>query len=358
MQLLIAKIGKGHKGAKDLTWEEAKQAMSALIEGSASPAQIGAFLMAMRLKTESVSELAAFTATAQRYVPPLKAPTTPHLVDVPSYGEKHETIHVVVAAALIAAAAGATILIHSTDNAAAACNISDVLNALRIPTALGAAHVAESLARTRFAYLDLALYHPPLVRLLDLRQEFGLQNLGHQVARMLNPARAASQLIGVAHPPYVAKIIEALRMLGTPRALTFQGVEGSTELSISAPTPAHELRRDRVLPLTLRPQDVELRPGTFHAMSTAGLPQLPRAEQEAYFVSRVLANELHGDRRAWAVFNAALLLYASGVAPSLRQAALLAQETLTSGAALRQLDDVSTDRTVRETVVPHPAVNA
>lgn len=358
MYRLIAKIGKGHKGAKDLTWEEAKGAMSALIEGTATPVQVGAFLMAMRIKTESISELAAFTATARRYVPPLKAPAVSHLVDVPCYGEKHETIHGIVAAAVLAVTAGARILMHSIDNAAAASTIRDVLQALGIPTDRHAEAITHTLEETGFAYLDLALYHPPLARLLELRQELGLQNLAHQVARMVNPVRAPSQLIGVGHPPYVAKIIEALRMIGTSHAIVFQGVEGSTELSIAAPSPAHELRQDRVMPLIMRPHDINVRPGTFHAMSPADFPSTSRAEQEALFIKGVLTNQIRGDRRAWVLFNAALLLYAAGAASSLRHAAKLAQEALESGAAVHTLQTLATasatdrDHSVSPSTVP------
>ncbi|RMH37173.1 MAG: anthranilate phosphoribosyltransferase [Nitrospirae bacterium] len=357
MQRFIAKIGKGHKGAKDLTWEEAKEAMSALIEGTASPVQVGAFLMAMRIKTESISELAAFTATARRYVPPIQAPAVSHLVDLPCYGEKHETVHVVVAGALLAVTAGARVLLHSTDNAAAASTIADVLRGLGIPTEHRPDAAAQTLMETGFAYLDLALYHPPLARLLDLRQELGLQNLAHQVARMINPVRAPSQLIGVGHPPYVSKIIEALRTLGTSRAIVFQGVEGSTELSISAPTPAHELRQDRVLPLVLRPHDINAKLGTFQAMSPADGPSSSRAEQEAAFVKGVLANRIRGDRRAWVVFNAALILYAAGAALSLRHATPLIQEALDSGAALRTLQTLSTT-SVDDRALFHQTVTA
>ena len=188
MHSLISKIGKGQKGAKDLTWDEAKEAMIALIEGQATPAQVGAFLMAMRIKMESITELAAFTLITRKYSPSWNVPTSCQLVDLPVYGEKHGTYHLIVASALVAAAAGATILIHGVENPAAACQISDVLRHLGIPIPEDLDQVSERLETSQLAYLDLALYHPPLVRLLDFRQELGGQNLAHQVARMLNPA--------------------------------------------------------------------------------------------------------------------------------------------------------------------------
>ncbi|MDX1411138.1 MAG: hypothetical protein R3351_03195, partial [Nitrospirales bacterium] len=233
MNALISKIGKGQKGAKDLTWEESKEAMTALVEGSATPAQVGAFLMAMRIKMESITELAAFTIIARKYVAPVTGLAGGNLIDLPVYGEKHGTYHAVVAASIVAASAGVTILLHGVENPAAACQLSEVVKQVGIPIPEDLNSFSRRFSTSPLVYLDLALYHPPLVRLLDLRQELGGQNLAHQVARMLNPARARSQVIGLAHPPYLDKITEALRLIETSRALVFQGVEGFPELSIT-----------------------------------------------------------------------------------------------------------------------------
>ncbi|WP_454064093.1 anthranilate phosphoribosyltransferase [Candidatus Nitrospira salsa] len=336
MQQFIAKVGKGHKRTKDLTWDEAKESMRTIIESQATPGQIGAFLMAMRIKTESISELASFTAAARQYVAPLKVPSPTTVVDLPMYGEKHDTCHAIVASSLIAAAAGARILIHGTNNEAAASNVSDILQHLGISIT----QPVEQLTQFQFAYLDLETYHPPLAKLLDLRQEFGVQNLAHQVARMLNPARASSQVIGIAHPPYLDKMIEALHMLGTPRVMVLQGVEGVPELSISTATPVRELRNDHITRLMIRPQDVGFSFGSFQAMGHSTLPNIHNAsipQQEANLVLQLLQNKIQGDYRAWVILNSALLLYAAGKASSLIQATPLAEQTLHSGAAFKKL---------------------
>ena len=345
MNHLIPKIGKGQKGAKDLTWEEAKVAMQSLMEGHATPSQVGAFLMAMRIKIESIAELAAFTAVARQYTAPLAIQTSQNLVDLPIYGEKHGTYHAILAATLVAAAAGATILIHGVENPSAACPLSAVLKHLGISISNDLHRLPDRLMASQLAYLDLACYHPPLARLLDLRQELGGQNLAHQVARMLNPARATSQVIGISHPPYLDKLIEALRLLDTPRALVFQGVEGYPELSISAPTPARELRKGHVTPLTFRPQDIGMRFGDFRSMSAESLEeQRSRSEQEATLVIQILRNQTRGDHRAWVLLNAALLIYAAGKASSLVEAAPLAQQALDSGAAIEKLKTLAGNR--------------
>ena len=133
IQDLIAKIAKGQKASKDLTWEESKQAMKALIEGAATPAQVGAFLMAMRFKMESVTELAAFTAAARQYVLPLAVSRDLALVDVPSYAGKQDTFHALIAASFVAASAGAAVLMHGYDGVPGRPGSAGVLKALGIP---------------------------------------------------------------------------------------------------------------------------------------------------------------------------------------------------------------------------------
>jgi anthranilate phosphoribosyltransferase len=338
MQQFIAKIGKGQKTSKDLTWEEAKQAMKLLIEGAASPVQIGGFLVAMRLKTESVTELASFTAVARQYIPPIPYGAGLPLVDVPTYAGKQETFHVIVPAAIVAAAAGAVILMHGTHGPADRRGVGPILKALGVPVELTPPLIGNELREQAFAYLDLALYHPPVSRLLELRQELGLRNLFHPVARMLNPARAASQVIGLSHPPYFEKTVEALSMLGCKRALVLRGVEGDPELSIASVTKFLELRDERIRPTTFHPKDAGLALGSFREM--AGFPKEQPAK-EVDLITRLIKNEIQGGPKDWMLLNAAMLLYAAGKGPSIASCVPPAKQALESGAAARKLAALS-----------------
>lgn len=333
MQQFIAKIGKGQKASKDLTWEEAKQAMRLLVEGKASQAQVGAFLLAMRIKMESVTELAAFTAVAREYVPPLSVPASLPLVDLPTYAGKQDTFHGLVGAALVAAAGGAAILMHGADTVPGRPGVAPVLGALGIPVDLDSKRAADMVATKGFAYLDLALYHPPVSRYLDMRRELGVRSFFHPVAKMLNPARAKSQVIGTSHPPYLEKTAEALGMLGSARALVVRGVEGDPELSIASVTKLVELRDNRIVPLTLQAKDFGLAPGGFRDMAAT--------QQEPTLLKRILGNEVRGGPRDWVVLNAALLLYVAGRAPSISAGVPLAQQSLDSGAALKKLAELT-----------------
>ncbi|MGH7254758.1 MAG: anthranilate phosphoribosyltransferase [Nitrospirales bacterium] len=331
MERFIAKIGKGQKAWKDLTWEEAKEAMRLLIEQRATPVQVGAFLAAMRIKVESVTELAAFTAAARTYVPPVPVPVP--VVDLPTYGAKRETFHALVGAAVIAAAGGAAVLLHGHEGEAGRRNAATLLHHLHVPTDLAAQGAAEQVGAHGIAYLDIALYHPPIAKHLELSRELGLRTLFHGVARLLNPARARTQVLGLAHPPYLEKSSEALGMLGGPRALILLGVEGEPELSIAAPTRLVERQGDRVEPMLLRPMDLGFAPGTRRDMAAPA--------DEAALLTRILGNQIPGGPRDWVLMNAALLLYAAGRAPSIRAAVPLVRQILESGAAARKLRDLA-----------------
>ena len=372
MHQLITKIGKGQRGVRDLSWDEAKQAAREMIEGNATPYQTGAFLMAMRIKLEGVTELASFTAATRSYVAPVNAPVGLNVVDVPVYAEKHKTHHVCLPAAIVAAAAGAAILFHGVDNPMVSSDLPRVLAQLGIPAELQGDDLAATLQRDGFAYLDLALYHPPLAGLLALREQLGAQNLFHQVARLLNPMRAHSQVVGVAHPPYLEKIPEVVNMIGGRRLLVFQGVEGFPELSMTTPTAMRELRNNRVTRLTLKPEDVRLSTGSFQHMvmdsqalrqgsgptsspsvrpersvsEVEGRQGSGRAPQdipalEAEMIQRVLHNQVRDRFRDWVIYNAAMFLYAAGKAPSIAEGVPLAQRSLDSGAAVQKLADLA-----------------
>jgi len=335
MQTLIAKVGKGEKGAKDLTYAEAQEAMRLLLEGVATPAQVGSFLVAMRIKSESISELAAFTAVAREYAPPLPVPPDLGLVDIPTYAGKQDSWHVLLPAAIIAAAAGVPVLLHGYDDVPGRLATATVAAHLGIPVDLDPKQAAEFVTEKGLAYLDIGLYHPLVFRFLELRKELGVRSLFQPVSRMLNPARARASIIGMSHPPYFERIAEALRMLGTPRALILRGLEGEPELSISSVTKAIELREDRITPLTLQPKDFGMMFERIEDLTSPGL------DGEAELITKILGNEVKGSRQGWVLMNAAMILYAGGKASSLRAALPLAQEALASGAAKKKLAELS-----------------
>jgi len=337
IQDILAKIAKGPKASKDLTWEESKQAVKALIEGEATPAQVGAFLIAMRFKMESVTELAAFTAAARQYVPPVPVSRGLALVDVPSYAGKQDTFHALIAASIIAASAGAAVLMHGYDGVPGRPGSAGVLKALGIPVDSEPKAAADDVNSKGFAYLDIGLYHPPIYRFLEMRQELGVRNVFHPVARLLNPARAAAQVVGLSHPPHFEKTVEALRMLGCPRGFVIRGVEGDPELSGSIVTRVLELRDERITPLAIGPKDFGMALAAPREMAGFAPGQ---QEKEAGLLRRILQNQVQGGQKEWVLMNAAMLLYAAGKGTSLTACLPIARFAIEAGAAARKLDEL------------------
>jgi len=260
------------------------------------------------------------------------------VVDLPSYAGKQGTFHALAGAAILAAAAGSAVLMHGYDGIPGRPGSAAVLKTLGVPIDLEGKAVASMVAKHGFGYLDIALYHPPLYRFLEMRQELGIRNVFHPIARLLNPARASSQVVGLTHPPHFEKTAEAIRMLGLPRALVVRGVEGDPELSLAMTTKVLELRDERITPLTLAPKDAGLSLGTSREM--AGFPPEQR-EKEADLLRRILHNQVAGGQRDWVLLNAGLLLYAGGRGASLAECTSLARRALENGSGARKLEAVT-----------------
>ena len=338
MQEFIEKIAKGPRAAKDLTWDEAKRAMKSLIEGEATQAQVGAFLMAMRIKMESVTELASMTAAARSYVAPLPIPPELGVVDLPSYAGKQDSFHALAAAAIVAVSAGASVLMHGYDGIPGRVGMAGTLKVLGLPIDMEPKIAAEAVTRQGFAYLDIALYHPPIYRFLEMRHELGVRNVFHPIARLLNPARASSQIVGLSHPPHFEKTAEVLRMLGCQRGLVVRGVEGDPELSVAGLTRVLELRDEKITPLSFSSKDIGLPLGTQRDM--AGFPSNQR-DKEADLLRRILHNQVKGGPCTWVLMNSALILYAAGKGTTWASCVPLARRALEEGAAARKLEELT-----------------
>jgi anthranilate phosphoribosyltransferase len=154
----------------------------------------------------------------------------------------------------------------------------------------------------------------------------------------LNPARASSQVVGLSHPPHFEKTAEVLRMLGCPRALVVNGVEGDPELSIAALTRVLELRDERITPLSFASKDAGLPLGTPRDM--AGFPSNQR-DKEADLLRRILHNQVQGGPCNWVVMNAALILYAAGKGTTWPLCVPLARRAIEEGAAARKLEELT-----------------
>lgn len=224
-------LGKGKRGARGLTREEAREAMGMLLDGKAEDSQLGAFLMLLRHKEESAEEMAGFTeAIRQR----LNAPAIPVDLDWPSYAGKKRHLPWFLLAVKCLAGQGVRILLHGGGAHTAGRMYSEQLLAqLRIPACQNWQGVANALDRGQPAFISLGAWMPELQRMIDLRNVLGLRSPIHSLARIINPLGARCGLQSIFHPGYQEVHREASRLLGD-RAIVIKGDGGEIEINPDA----------------------------------------------------------------------------------------------------------------------------
>lgn len=317
--------GTGEKQAEDLTREEAAEAMELLLSGRATPAQTGAFLLALRMKGEAPAEVAGFAEAARRFSAPVRAP--PGALDVCDYAGRTREPFLSLAADFIAAAAGLPVVRHGDGAAPEFAGRRSLFDTLR---ALG----VESGPRpgSPLQFLHVSQVCPPLDRLLHLRRELGVRSVAHVVARLLNPAGAEVHLLGIAHRPTLEVMSRALRILGARRALLVDGVAGSEEVPADAEAGVCELRDGEVRSHRLGPREFGLPHGSVEPVGSAA--------EDAALVEALLRGEASGPARDGALLNAALRLRVAERASDPPAALGMAREALGSGKAFSLLREL------------------
>lgn len=303
----IAILGRGRNLSRALTVDEAEEAMAMILAGDVLPEQLGAFLMLLRMKEESASELAGFVKAVRRILP---APE-PGLVDLDwsSYAGKKRQLPWFLLAALRLAQAGHRVFMHGFDgHTAGRLYTGEVLAALGLPTAPDFTTAARQLRQNNFAYMDLAAISPPLARMMGFKPILGLRSPIHTLARMINPFGAPCLLQGIFHPNYMATHRDAALLLGEKNMVVFRGEGGEIERRPAKPCETLGIldgvaMEERWPPLIKEPR------------------QLP---DEAMEVSRLLAvwrgeaDDSYAD--AAVVGTLAIALRAMGLAPDIQMA--------------------------------------
>ncbi len=245
-------LGRGKKGARSLTFEEARQAMAMILAGQVEPVQLGAFLMLLRVKEESPEELAGFVRAAREALSPPDG-LAPHglpevELDWSSYAGKRRQLPWFILAALLLAENGVTVLMHGTrgfrDDR---LYTPDALAALGIPACRDFAEVGRELARSRFAFIPLEHFCPRLKEILDLRRLLGLRSPVNTLLRMLNPLGAPCLMQGIFHPGYRVIHQQAALLLGEPHLAVFKGEGGEAERNPDLPCPLFLVREGQAL---------------------------------------------------------------------------------------------------------------
>jgi len=314
---------------RDLSEVEASEVMHEIFSGEVTPAQLAAFLVALRMKGETVEEVAGMARVMRERA--LHVKVAGPLVDTcGTGGDSRGTFNVSTTAAFVAAGAGARVAKHGNRAMTSGCGSADVLEALGAKIDLGPDQVAQCIEETGFGFMFAQTYHPSMKHAAPTRRELGLRTVFNILGPLTNPAGAKHQVLGVARPEVAPLMVAVLERLGSKHVLVVHGHDGSDELTLDGPGEVYELNHGDVNEYTVSSEDLGL--GTaLPAAIRGGTP-----EQNARMVTAVLDGE-QGPARDVVVLNAAAALIAIDKAKDFPAGIALAGEAIDSGEARKRL---------------------
>ena len=315
---------------RDLTEAEAAACMDDIMSNQATPAQFGAFVIALRLKGETVDEIAGMARIMREKAVPVSI-AGPLLDTCGTGGDGSRTFNASTAAAFVAAGAGARVAKHGNRAITSACGSADVLEALGGNIDLSGEAVAATIERAGFAFMFAQAFHPAMKFAGGLRREIGVRTVFNILGPLTNPAGVQAQVLGAATAPLAEQLAHVLHRLGAKHALVVHGDGGMDEVSVSGPTEIYELKDGKVSHTTVAPSDFGLQPHPRDAVAGGS------AEENAAALRRVLDGE-QGALRDFTLVNAAAALVAADMAAGLRDGMDIAAKAIDSGAARERLD--------------------
>jgi anthranilate phosphoribosyltransferase len=316
---------------RDLEQTQAAAVLAEIMTGNVSEVQIAAFLIALRTKGETVSELAGLAQAMRALAIPVRV-AREDLLDTAGTGGGRRTFNVSTTAALIAAGAGCPVAKHGNRSATGLSGSADVLEALGARIDLDPGAVAVCIERVGFGFMFAPAHHQATRYVIPVRRQLAVRTIFNFLGPLTNPAGAVRQLIGVSDPSYLETMAGALARLGTRHALLVSSHDGLDELSISAPTQVVEVTAEGITSYTVSAEELGLTPAEPEAIP-GGDP-----EQNADTTRSILAGQA-GPARELAVLNAGAAIYAGGGAGSLSAGVQAAARAIDSGAATATLEN-------------------
>ncbi len=327
IQRAITRLLEGY----DLTRAEAREVMTEIMGGEATPAQMGGFLVALRFKGETAHEIAGCAEAMREHVLPIK-PKRQDLVDTAGTGgDNAHTLNISTAAALVAAAAGAAVAKHGNRAVSSSSGSADVLEALGFSLELPPERIEQSIDELGFGFLFAPTHHPAMRHAAGVRQELATRTVFNVLGPLTNPAGARAQVVGVFAPDLVPTLAQVLAQLGARHAFVVHGAAGIDELSPAGPNLVAEVIEGQIVEREIDPLELGI-PRCDPRELRGGAP-----EENAAAIRRVFDGEAGGARDA-VLLNAAGAIAAAGHAADLKEGLALARETVASGAAGERLE--------------------
>ena len=326
-QEAIARLAEG----RALGEAGAGAVIEAVLAGDATPAQVGAILLGLRQKGETVEELVGAARVLRAHAVALPDVPRDAMDTCGTGGDGAHTFNVSTATALVLAAAGVPVAKHGNRAVSGSVGSADVLEELGVVIDLPPAALSACLREVGIAFLFAPAFHPALRRVAPARRELGVRTLFNLLGPLLNPALVRRQVVGVGDPALLETLAGVLLALGSERAWVVHGAGGLDELALEGPSEVVALAGGTLRRLRVHPEDAGLAPASHAALRVAS-----RAESSAR-IRAVLAGE-PGPARDVVTLNAAAALVVAGLANDLRAGAAHAGAAIESGAASRVLE--------------------
>ena len=309
---------------ENLTEEEAAASFEEIMRGDATPVQIAGFLVALRMKGESVDEITGFARAARAVATPIEIDGA--LLDTcGTGGDGLATFNISTLSAIVAAACGAKVAKHGNRAASSMCGSADVLEQLGVKIDLGPEGVARCVEEAGIGFLFAPVFHPSFRFAGVPRRELGMRTVFNVLGPLCNPAGAKYQALGVADGSTAGKMAEVLMRLGVERAIVFHAGDGMDELSVSSPSHVIEIDGERK-EYELDPVELGLARAPVEAMRGGGPEENAR-------IAREVLQGAKGARRDAVLLNAAAALRAAGLADTWQDGLAVAAEAIDSGRA-------------------------
>ena len=318
---------------REVFHDEMTSLMRQIMGGEVSPVMTAAILTGLRVKKETVGEIAAAAQVMRELSTRLVVADNSNFVDiVGTGGDGAHTFNISTTAMFVAAAAGAKVAKHGGRSVSSSSGSADVLEALGANIQLTPAQVGECLAATGIGFMFAPNHHSAMKNVAPVRREMGVRTIFNILGPLTNPAGAPNTLLGVFHPDLVGILVRVMERLGAKHVLVVYGKDGMDEISLGAATMVGELKGGQISEYDIHPEDFGLQ------MSSNRSLRVGNAPESREMMYSVLAND-SGTAREIVILNAGTALYAANVAESIAQGIALAREAIASGAARTKLDE-------------------
>ncbi|HYZ92605.1 MAG TPA: anthranilate phosphoribosyltransferase [Actinomycetota bacterium] len=318
-------------GRADLSADEASGALQEIVSGDVPPSMISAFLIALRMKGESATEIAGFAQTMRDNAVPVRPKATGLVDTCGTGGDGTRTANISTTAAFVVAGAGHPVAKHGNRALSSSSGSADVLEVLGVRIDIGADQVAQCIDEAGIGFIFAPAFHPAMATVMPVRKELGVRTAFNILGPLTNPARPSFQLVGVGHPDLAGLVAGALAELGTERAVVVAGAGGPDELTCAGPNVVLTVENGSVTRTETSAADVDLDENVLDAIR-GGDPS-----ENAELLRAVLEGK-PGPVTDCVVFNAGAALVAAGSASDLRDGVNTARDVIGKGDALAALD--------------------